>query len=108
MHAALHNWVIRPLQRLSAEFGADAADELPALESALEASRHCMERLAELESQNSALRHDVRGILSPALLTADRLAAHADPKVAKAADAMIRAVERAAERLQSPRNGQAG
>ena len=42
------------------------------------------------------LRHDVRGALSPALLTADRLLANADPAVQRAGDIMVRAIEKAA------------
>ena len=53
------------------------------------------------------LRHDVRGALSPALLTADRLLTHADPAVQRAGDIMVRAVERAAALLNesAPPNG---
>jgi hypothetical protein len=45
------------------------------------------------------LRHDLRGILSPAMLTADRLAAHADPAVQRAGMVVMKTVERAAARL---------
>ena len=37
-----------------------------------------------METQTATLRHDIRGILSPALLTADRLLNHADPAVKRA------------------------
>jgi hypothetical protein len=47
----------------------------------------------------TALRHDLRGILSPAMLIADRLATHADPSVQRAGDVITRTVERAAARL---------
>ena len=47
----------------------------------------------------SSLRHDLNGILSPALLIADRLAAHADPAVQKAAEVVATTVERAAARV---------
>ena len=56
-------------------------------------------RLAELEAQTAVLRHDIRGILSPALLTADRLLRHADPVVKKAGDTIVRTVERTTARL---------
>ncbi len=55
--------------------------------------------LAELRRQVSTLRHDVRGILSPALLVADGLLNHAEPKVKRAGDVIVRTVERASERL---------
>jgi hypothetical protein len=48
------------------------------------------------------LRHDIRGALSPALLTADRLLTHSDPAVQRAGDIVVRAVERAAALLSDP------
>lgn len=45
------------------------------------------------------LRHDIRGALSPALLTADRLLVHQDPAVQRAGDIVVRAVERASALL---------
>ena len=57
------------------------------------------QQVAELRAQASALRHDLRGILSPALLSADRLANSQDPASRKAADVVIRSVERATTRL---------
>lgn len=60
-------------------------------------------RLGELEAAISALRHDLRGVLSPALLVADRLLAHSDPKVARAGETVVKAVRRAEERLQQMR-----
>jgi hypothetical protein len=47
----------------------------------------------------SLLRHDLRGILSPAMLIADRLLAHEDPAVQRAGELVNRTVERAAARL---------
>ncbi len=57
--------------------------------------------LAARDKALSVLRHDVRGMLSPALLTADRLSTNPDPAVAQAAEAVIRSIERAAERLKA-------
>ena len=57
-------------------------------------------RIAELESCVSRLRHDVRGILSPALLRADMIRGHADPRVAKAGEAVVAMVQRVSARLQ--------
>ncbi len=62
-------------------------------------ARAAQVQLAELRKQVSTLRHDVRGILSPALLVADGLLNHAEPKVKRAGDVMVRTVERASERL---------
>ncbi len=62
-----------------------------------------LKRLAELEAATSSLRHDLRGMLAPALLVADRLLAHADPKVVKAGETVVKSVRRAEERLQETR-----
>jgi hypothetical protein len=48
------------------------------------------------------LRHDIRGALSPALLTADRLLTNSDPAVKRAGEIMVRAVERAAALMADP------
>jgi hypothetical protein len=47
----------------------------------------------------AVLRHDVRGMLSPALMVADRLVAHEDPVVARAGDVIARTVQRVTDRL---------
>ena len=52
--------------------------------------------------QQRRLRHDLRGALSPALLTADRLLTHADPKVKRAGEIMVKSVERASSLLIEP------
>jgi hypothetical protein len=62
-----------------------------------------LQRLAELEAAAASLRHDVRGMLAPALLVTDRLLAHPDPKVVKAGETVVKAVRRAEERLVSTR-----
>ncbi len=48
------------------------------------------------------LRHDLRGALSPALLTADRLISHADPKVRRAGEIIVKSVDRASTLLADP------
>ena len=60
-------------------------------------------RLAELEAATSVLRHDLRGMLAPALLVVDRLLAHSDPKVAKAGETVLKAIGRVEERLIATR-----
>lgn len=57
------------------------------------------QELAEQSEWQRRLRHDLRGALSPALLTADRLLANADPKVQRAGNIMVQAVERSAALL---------
>ncbi|GAJ27583.1 hypothetical protein [Acidomonas methanolica] len=51
------------------------------------------------------LRHDLRNILSPALLTADILAGHADPSVRKQAETIATAIETATARLRQASQG---
>lgn len=60
-------------------------------------------RLAELEATTSTLRHDLRGMLAPAFLVVDRLLAHSDPKVVRAGKTVVKAIERAEERLAATR-----
>ncbi len=60
-------------------------------------------RLADLEATTSVLRHDLRGMLAPALLVADRLASHSDPKVVKAGRTVVEAIRRVEERLIATR-----
>ncbi len=60
-------------------------------------------RLAELEATTSRLRHDLRGMLTPALIVIDRLLEHADPKVVKAGETVMKAIRRAEERLVATR-----
>lgn len=55
--------------------------------------------LGEQQRELSRLRHDLRGILSPALLLADRLSSSEDPMAKRTAEAMIRTVERAEQAL---------
>jgi len=56
-------------------------------------------RQAAMDAQVATLRHDLHGILSPALLTADRLLNSPDPSVRRAGEVMVRTVERATARL---------
>lgn len=65
----------------------------------LDAASAAQVELAEVRSQLSSLRHDLRGILSPTLLVADRLTSSADPGIRRAGDVMVRTVERATARL---------
>ena len=62
-----------------------------------------LKRLAELEAATASLRHDVRGMLAPALLVTDRLLAHSDPKIVRAGETIVKAVRRAEARLLETR-----
>ena len=52
-------------------------------------------RIEAIEARASALRHDLRGALSPALILSDRLTASADPAIRKAGEAVVRSIEQA-------------
>ncbi len=52
-------------------------------------------QLASLGTELGLLSHDLRGVLSPALLAAERLQMHSDPAARRSAEVLVRAVERA-------------
>ena len=61
---------------------------------------------ASMESYRAAtaaLRHDLRGVMSPALMMSDRLLNHADPAVQRAGQAVVRSIERATTLLSAHR-----
>lgn len=91
--AALYALVVRPL----AELGPETPGQLARGVAQQRA------RLAALEAVTSSLRHDLRGFLSPAMLVSDRLLNHADPKVVRAGETIVRAISRAADRLAQTR-----
>ena len=53
------------------------------------------QRVRLLEDSSAHLRHDLRGVLSPALMMADRLLRNDDPAIRRAGEAVVRSVERA-------------
>jgi len=58
-------------------------------------------RLAALVVAAGQLGHDLRGALSPALLMGERLQSHADPAVRRAADSVVRAIDRASDLVRA-------
>jgi type II secretory pathway component PulJ len=68
-------------------------------QEAAQAADRARSRLAELEAQMATLRHDLNGILSPALLSADRLLDSQDPVARRAGEVMVRTVERTTARM---------
>jgi hypothetical protein len=56
-------------------------------------------KLAAVAADLGRLGHDLRGILAPALLAAERAQASRDPAASRAAEVMVRAVDRATEAL---------
>lgn len=78
-----------------------AGQELAAMQRELRAALWRNARLAALGTAVAKVSHDLRGILSPALLTAERLQASADPQVRRSGDSLVRTVERASELVKS-------
>ena len=89
----LHACVVRPLAPLGSEAPGVLGREVARQRA----------RFTALEATTSSLRHDLRGMLSPALLVSDRLLAHSDPKVVRAGETIVRAITRASERLVETR-----
>jgi hypothetical protein len=81
---------------------ANQSAELQAVAAGLLRAGQTSDELLALRRAWQKLRHDVRGALSPALLTADRLTGHADESVRRGAEIMVKAVERAVETLKDP------
>jgi signal transduction histidine kinase len=76
---------------------AEAARELAVMQDELRAALWRNARLAAVGTAVAKISHDLRNILTSALLVADRLQETADPVVKRAANTLIPAVERAAE-----------
>jgi signal transduction histidine kinase len=76
---------------------AAAARELVAMQYELRAALWRNARLAALGTSVAKISHDLRNILTSALLVADRFERHDDPMVKQAANTLIPAMERAVE-----------
>jgi signal transduction histidine kinase len=76
---------------------AQAARELAIMQDELRAALWRNARLAAVGTAVAKISHDLRNILTSALLVADRLQETADPVVKRAANTLIPAVERAAD-----------
>ena len=74
-----------------------AGQELAAMQHELRAALWRNARLAALGTVVAKVSHDLRGILTPALLTAERLQLNADPRVQRAGEMLVQAVDRAAD-----------
>lgn len=97
-------FVVRPLR----DQGAALREREAALHERVLLAGQGQARLAELEAATATLRHDLRGILSPSLMMADRLLDHADPKIRRVGEVMVQTVERCSERLGQTRAGPVG
>jgi signal transduction histidine kinase len=120
LYLALLHLLVRPMRRLTSSIIAFRADpehgvpldpgavtvlrndeistagrELAAMQRELRAALWRNSRLAALGTVVAKVSHDVRGVLTPVLLQADRLGKHADPSVRRTGESLVRAVERA-------------
>jgi signal transduction histidine kinase len=86
-----------PAKGLGDDEIAFAARELGAMQTELRAALWRNARLAALGTAVAKISHDLRNILTSALLVADRLEASTDPAMRRASETLIRSVERAAE-----------
>jgi signal transduction histidine kinase len=73
----------------------DAAAEIAALSATFGADVWRMRRLAELGVAQAKINHDLRNLMTPALMLADRLQGSADPKVSRAGGLLVKVIERA-------------
>jgi signal transduction histidine kinase len=74
-----------------------AGRELAAMQEELRNALWRNARLAALGSAVARISHDLRGILAPALLTAERLQNHQDSAVQRAGEILLRTVDRATD-----------
>ena len=74
-----------------------AGRELAAMQHELRGALWRNARLAALGTVVAKVSHDLRGILTPALLTAERLQLNPDPKVQRAGETLALAVNRATD-----------
>jgi signal transduction histidine kinase len=72
-----------------------AAQELAAMQLELRTALWRNARLAAIGTAMAKVSHDLRGILSPALLAAERLQSSQDPAVRRGGDILVLSVERA-------------
>ena len=74
-----------------------AGRELAAMQNELRAALWRNARLAALGTAMAKVSHDLRNILAPALLTAERLQANPDAAIRRSGATLVRAVDRATE-----------
>ena len=126
VHVTLLVLLVRPMRRLTQSIAAFRADpertppleepnaapgtrdemalaqrELSAMQRELRAALWRNARLAALGAALARVSHDLRGILAPALLTAERLQGNPDPALRRVGDSIARTVERATELVRN-------
>lgn len=92
---------LNKLTRKSGGEIAEAAQELQTMQEELRAALWRNARLAAVGTAVAKISHDLRNILTSALLVADRLQDNSDPTARRAARTLIPAVERAAELVRT-------
>jgi len=90
LHAVLLAQVARPMAALQGRVD-DGASSAAAMAA----------RLSDVEARAASMRHDLRGVLSPALMVTDRLLNNPEPTVQRAGQAVIRSIERATSIIQA-------
>ena len=125
-YAALLLLLVRPMRRLTSSIAAFRADpertppieppraspstrdemvvaqrELAAMQRELRAALWRNARLAALGAAVAKVSHDLRGILAPALLNAERLQGHVDPGLRRIGDSIAGTVERATDLVRN-------
>ena len=98
LHAALDWKVERPMAALQSQLLAMQA-------SNGNADAGAQAHIAEVEARAATLRHDLRGVLSPALMVTDRLLSNPDPAIQRAGQAVVRSVDRATALIQASKEG---
>jgi signal transduction histidine kinase len=73
----------------------DAAEALAALQARFDGDIWRLRRLAELGVAQAKINHDLRNMMTSALMVADRLQSSADPKVSRAGGVLVTSIERA-------------
>jgi signal transduction histidine kinase len=85
----------RSISRLKDDEMALAGEELAGMQHDLRAALWRNARMAALGAAVTRVSHDLRGVLSPAMLAAERLQANPDAKVSYAGDIVLTSLERA-------------
>jgi len=111
LNATLRTALARPIAAMRAEADRAEADRAEADRAGAAATSAATSataaHLADIEARAATLRHDLRGVLSPALMVTDRLLSHEDPGVQRAGQAVVRSVQRATDLIQASRSGAA-
>jgi signal transduction histidine kinase len=73
----------------------DPAEALAALQARFDGDIWRLRRVAELGVAQAKINHDLRNLMTSALMVADRLQGSADPKISRAGGMLVTSIERA-------------